>query len=164
MNENLEYKPIWNKNYFFFYKKTFDLSLFYEKLCNFYNNVELNNVIYYAHVYDKKSGLYYHPFPISGFKIKKLDINSSFLSLFSDKDITFATDMENNEFNNNFNCMYKYNIIYIYHSILKTLEGYNIPNAMLHDKRRENGLFFIFITKNCINTTDFDIFIDYFKL
>jgi hypothetical protein len=104
-----------------------------------------------------KDGLLYNPYPISGFIIKKTDFNSSFFSLFSDKDITFATDMEKNQFNNKFNCMYKYNILSLYNSILKTFEGYNNYNPIFRDKKRENMLFFLFITKNCINTPEFDL-------
>jgi hypothetical protein len=154
---NLNNIPIWGKNSYSFSKNTFDLSLFYEKLISFYNNVGLDKDIYYAHVFNK-DGLLYNPYPISGFIIKKIDFNSSFFSLFSDKDITFATDMENNQFNNNFNCMYKYNILSLYNSILKTFEGYNKDNPIFRDKKTENMFFFLFITKYCINTPEFDLF------
>lgn len=159
MNNNLIYLPIWGKNTYSFSKNTFDLSLFYGKLTTFYTNVGLDNDIYYAHVFNK-DGLLYNPYPISGFIIKKTDFNSSFFSLFSDKDITFATDMKNNQFNNKFNCMYKYNILCLYNYILKTFEGYDNYNPrMFRDKNTENMLFFLFITKNSINTPEFDLLI-----
>lgn len=155
MNNSIKYKPIWGKNTYYFSKNTFDLSLFYKKLMSFYDNVGLDNEIYYAHVFNK-DGLLYNPYPISGFKIKKIDFNSSFLSLFSDKDITFATDMENNKFKNKFNSMYKYNILSLYNSILNTFEGYINYNPLFRDKKTEHMLFFLFITKNSINTPEFD--------
>lgn len=161
MNNSLNYRPILGKNTYSFSKNTFDLSLFYEKLRSFYNNVGLDNDIYYAHIFNK-DGLLYNPYPISGFIIKKADFNSSFFSLFSDKDITFATDMENNQFNNKFNCMYKYNILFLYNSILKTFEGYNYYNPLFRNKKIENMLFFLFITKNPINSPQFDLLKKYF--
>jgi hypothetical protein len=163
MNKNFNSLTITAKNSFTFSKNTFDLTLFYETLKVFYNNVGLDNHIYYAHVFNKE-GLLYNPYPISGLKIKKMDYYSSFFSFFSDKDITFATDMENNEFDNHFNCIYKYNILGLYDSILKAFEGYNNYNPLFNGKKIENLEFFLFISKNCINNPQFDLFKeDFFK-
>ena len=100
MNKNFNSLPITAKNTFTFSKNTFDLSHLYENLNIFYNNVGLEGDIYYAHVFNKE-GLLCNPQLICGFKVNKIDY-SSFFSFFSDKDITFATDMENNEFYNYF--------------------------------------------------------------
>jgi hypothetical protein len=156
MNKNFNSLPISHKNCFTFSKDIFDLSFFYSELYAFYNNVGLDNDIYYAHPFNK-DGLFSNPCPISGFPISKLDYNSSFFSFFSDKDITFATDMENDQIENNFNCTYKYNILFLYDSILKTFEGYNNYNPLFKHKKVEDVEFFLFISKNCINMPQFDL-------
>lgn len=155
MNKNFNSIPISAKNCYTFSKNTFDLSLFYEELSTFYNNVGLDNDIYYAHVFNKE-GLFFNPYPISGFQISKINYNNLFFSLFSDKDITFATDMQNNKFDSHYD--YKYNIISLYNTILYTFEGYNTYNTVFFNKKIEDVNFFLFISKNCINIPQFDLF------
>jgi len=147
--------------YFTFSKNTFDLSFFYGELSSFYNKVVLDNDIYYAHVFNKE-GLFYNPYPISGFQIKKIDYNSTFFELFSDNDITFTTNMENNTIDNKLTSMYKYNILSLYVSILNTYAGYNCYNSIFNNNKIENGEFFLFISKNCINIPQFDLFKEFF--
>jgi len=142
---------------FTFSKNTFDLSLFYGELSSFYNKVGLDNDIYYAHVFNK-DGLFSNPYPISGFQIKKVDYNSRFFELFSDNDITFTTNLENNTINDKLTSMYKYNILSLYDSILKTYEGYNSYNYIFNNNKIENEEFFLFISKNCINIPQFEKF------
>src|SRR6266705_1857453 len=108
MIKNFNTFPISTENCFTFNKETFDLSFFYAELNTFYNSVGLDNNIYYAHAFNK-DGLFYNTYPISGFQVTKIDDNSLFFSFFSDKDITFATDIVNNVFDNPFNSIYKYN-------------------------------------------------------
>jgi hypothetical protein len=155
--------PISAKNCFTFNKDTFDLSFFYEELDTFYDSVGLDNTIYYAHAFNK-NGLFYNPYPISGFQVTENEYNSSFFSLFSDKDITFATDIENNEFDNHFNSLYKYNILSLYASLLKTLMGYNNGyNPLFTDKNKiEEDEFYLFINKIPLNIPEFDLFKDKF--
>lgn len=157
MLKNFNYLPISPLNCFTFNKETFDLSFFYKELSNFYNTVSIDNNIYYAHAFNN-DGLFHNPYPVNGFKVNKLDSNSSFFSLFSNNDITFATDMENNKFNNFYNSMYKYNILLLYHSILKSFEGDNTYNPLFNNKKIENEEFYLFISKNCINIPEFDVF------
>lgn len=157
MSKNFNSLIISPKNCFTFSKNTFDLALFYKELSTFYNNVGLDNDIYYAHVFNK-DGLLSNPYPISGFKVSKMDYHNSFFSFFSDKDITFTTDIENNEVDNNFNSMFKYNILSLYDTILKTFEGYNNYNPLFINKKIENVEFFLFISKNCVNSPQFDLF------
>jgi hypothetical protein len=161
MYKNFNSLLISPKNCFTFSKNTFDLTLFYAELSTFYNKVGLDNDIYYAHVFNM-DGLISNPYPISGFQISKIDYNSSFFSFFSDNDITFATDMENNKIENNFNSVYKYNILSLYDSILKSYEGYNSYNSIFNNNKIENAEFFIFISKNCINIPQFDLFKEFF--
>jgi hypothetical protein len=159
MNKNFNTFIISPENCSTFSKNTFDLSLLYKELDIFYNNVGLDNDIYYAHAFNK-DGLFYNPYPIKGFKVSKIYYNSSFFSFFSDKDITFATDIENNSFNNYFNSMYKYNILSLYDSILKALEGHNSYNSLFNSKKIEEAEFYLFISKYCINIPEFDLFKD----
>src|ERR1700753_4039569 len=157
MIKNFSTFPISLQNSFTFSKDTFDLALFYNELNTFYSKVSLDNNIYYAHAFNK-DGLFHNPYPIKGFKINKIDYNSSFFTLFSDNDITFATDMENNKFDNYYNSLYKYNILSLYDSILKSFEGYrNEYNYLFNYKQIEILEFYLFINKNCINTPQFDL-------
>jgi hypothetical protein len=157
MNKDFTSLPISTKNCFTFSKNTFNLSLFYEELTTFYNNVGLDNDIYYAHVFNQ-DGLFHNPYPISGFQIKKTDYNSSFFYLFSDKDITFATDMQNNEFKTIFNYVYKENILSLYSTILKTFEGDNTYNTLFTNNKITNVEFYLFISKICLNIPEFDLY------
>lgn len=156
MNKNFNLLPISAKNCFTFSKNTFNLFLFYEELSIFYNNIGLDNDIYYAHVFNQ-DGLFHNPYPISGFQIK-INYNSSFFELFSDKDITFVTDIQNNELDNFLNYVYKDNLLILYNIILKTFEGNNTYNSIFNKKKIENRVFYLFISKNCINIPQFDIF------
>jgi hypothetical protein len=145
--KNFDTLPISPQNSFTFNQNTFDLSILYEELDNFYNNVGLDNDIYYAHAFNKK-GLFYNPYPIKGYQIKIMDYNSLFFNLFSDKDITLATDIENDKFNNYIHSMYKYNILCLYHSILKTLKGYgNDYNSFFDYNNIEKEVEFFSIYK-----------------
>lgn len=161
MIKNFDSFPISPQNSFTFNQNTFDLSIFYEELGNFYNNVGLNKNIYYAHAFNK-NGLFHNPYPINGYIIKKINYNSLFLNLFSDKDITLATDIENDKFNLYIHSMYKYNILSLYHSILKTLKGYdNSYNSYFDYNNLEKEVeFYLFISKHCINIPEFDILKD----
>lgn len=162
MNKNFNSFLISTQNCFTFSKNTFDLSILYEELNHFYTNVGLDNDIYYAHAFNNE-GLFHSPYPIKGFQVKKIDLNSSFFSFFSDKDITFATDMENDKFNYYFNTMYKYNILSLYNSLLKSFEGQNMDyNPLFKDYKIERLEFFLFISKNCINFPEFNSFKDKF--
>jgi hypothetical protein len=165
MIKNFDTFPISPQNSFTFNKNTFDLSIFNEELHNFYNNVELDNDIYYAHAFNK-NGLFYNPYPIKGYQAKKIDYNSLYFNFFSDKDITLATDIENDKYNNYIHSMYKYNILCLYDSILKTLKGYgNGYNPFFDYNNIEKEVeFYLFISKHCINIPEFDILKDeYFK-
>jgi hypothetical protein len=157
MNKNFNCLSISDKNCFTFSKANFDLSLFYTELSTFYKKVGFDNDIYYAHSFNK-DGLFSSPYPISGFPISKLNYNSSFFSLFSDKDITFATDMENNKLECDFNSKYKYNILSLYDSLLKAFEGYNNYNPLFNNKKIENDEFFLFLSKYCLNIPQFVLF------
>lgn len=163
MIKNFDAFPISSQNSFTFNQSTFDLSIFYEELFNFYNSIGLSKDIYYAHAFNK-NGLFYNPYPINGYQIKKMEYNSLFFNIFSDKDITFATDIENDKFNNYISSMYKYNILCLYYSILKTLKGYNNGYNILFDyKNIEKEIeFYIFISKHCINIPEFNILKDEF--
>ena len=163
MLKDFNYFPISPLNCITFNKETFDLSSFYKGLSSFYNTVSLDNNIYYAHPFNGE-GLFHNPTPVNGFKVNKLDDNSSFFSYLSDNDITFATDMENNKLNNFYNSVYKYNILFLYHSILESFEGHNTYNPLFYNKKIENGEFYLFISKNCINIPEFDLFkTEFFK-
>ena len=157
MLKNFNYFPISTKNCFIFNKETFDLSIFYEELKNFFYIVNLDNDIYYAHSFNKE-GLFHNPYPIKGFQVRKLDYHSSFFSFFSDKDITFATDIENNKFDNNFNTLYKYNILILYAYILKSFVGQNHYSWEFKNDNIQNFEFYLFISKHCINNPEFYLF------
>lgn len=153
--KNFNSFPISTQNCFTFSKDTFDLSKLYEELDLFYTNVGFNNDIYYAHAFNK-DGLFHSPYPVKGFQVKKMDLNSSFFNFFSDKDITFSTDIENDKFNNYYNTMYKYNILSLYNSLLKSFEGQNVEyNPLFKDYKIEKLEFFLFISKTCINFPEF---------
>jgi hypothetical protein len=67
--------------------------------------------------------------------------------------------MENNQLNDYYNSIYKYNILSLYDSILKSFEGYsNEYNPFFTNKKIEKPEFFLFISKNCINIPEFDLF------
>lgn len=155
MIKNFNILPITSQNCFTFSKDTFDLSVLYKELNVFYDTTVLDNDIYYAHLFNK-DGLFHNPYPIKGFILNKIDYKSSFFSV---EDITFATNMENNQYNNYYNSLYKYNILLLYDSILKTFEGYNNEyNSVFNYKKIEDLNFYLFISKNCINIPEFDLF------
>ena len=163
MIKNFDTFPISPQNSYTFNQNTFDFINFYEELGNFYNNVGLNNDIYYAHAFTK-NGLFHSPYPINGYQIKNIDYNSLFFNFFTDRDITLATDIENDKFYNYINSMYKYNILSLYHSILKTLKGYdNSYNPFFDYNNLEKEVeFYLFISKHCINIPEFNILKDEF--
>jgi hypothetical protein len=158
--KNFNTLPVSPDNSFTFNKNTFDLTILYEELGTFYNCLLFDKDIYYAHVFNRY-GLFFNPYPIKGYQAKRINFNSLFFSPFNDKDITLITDIENDAVDNYFNSMYKYNILYLYDSILKTLKdnGYND----FFDKNIEKEVeFYLFISKHCINTPEFDVFKDEF--
>ncbi|SRR6266849_159084 len=165
MLTNFDTFPISPKNCFTFNKNTFDLSIFFEELQTFYNNVGLDRDIYYAHAFNKY-GLLYNPYPVKGYEVKKIDYTSLFFNLFSDKDITLATDIENDKFNNYIDSMYKYNILCLYQSILKTIKENKYSSSFfVCEAEQPNNIeveFYLFISKHCINIPEFDILKDEF--
>lgn len=165
MNRNFDAFPISPQNCINFNTNTFDLSMLYEELHNFYNNVGLGNEIYYAHIFNK-NGLFYNPYPIKGYQTKKSDFDCIIFNLFSDKDITFTTDLVNDNLNHYITSLYKYNILCLYDSIQQALKGYdNGYNSLFYYNNIEKEVeFYIFISRHCINKPEFDKYrLEYIK-
>jgi hypothetical protein len=135
---------------------TFKLSTFYNQLSKYYKDYQFdnnNNDILYAYAFNK-FGLLCKPYPIKGKSlVYNADKDNNYLS---NDDIILATDIENNKFDNYFNSIYKYNIIYFYNDISKAIKGYaekDYSNPHILEKEVK---FYLFVSKIYLNKVEFN--------
>ena len=136
-----------------FNTNTFKLSSFYNQLSKYYKDYQFDNDILYAYAFNKY-GLLCKPYIIKGIStVYSYDKDNSYLK---DNDIILASDIEENKFDNYFNSIYKYNILYFYNDISKAIKGYaekDYPNPFILEKEVK---FYLFVCKTHLNKIEFN--------